>query len=212
MSDSKTGKEKELELNFFLAEFEHTVTERGQMWDAYMKFLRLYVTLLSLPIPISAVFLRTEVGKTPTTLHVEPSTIALGSLFLGLMGLFFLLILIQMRFEVLLFSRSLNGLRGHIASLVNTRIDKSITLLPVGHTNEPGYWEPFRQMGLIITLGSVVNSIYVLIFFRLYFGIESVSFYIFIFVSIIISMQIIYFIMARFRSDVQRPMRHERNQ
>ncbi len=195
---------------FLLAEYEHTVTQRGQMWSAYVGFLRMYFAILSVPFPAAAILLeRSSVANMPTVVTL----LAPAMLFVGVLGLLLLPVIIHMRLDVLVFSRSLNGIRGLMASLVHLRLTREITLLPAGSTEIPGFWEPFRQTGIIVAVGAFISSIYVILFceanwqFRLIVTWQRWFVRCAIPILAIFVSHVIYYLMARFRRHVPGPMR-----
>jgi hypothetical protein len=107
-----------------------------------------------------------------------------------------------MRLEVLLFSKSLNGLRGYISKSIELTLNSKITLLP-NDINVPNNYEITRTMGLIVNIGSIISSIYMFVYLKYnicFFSniCLSIGFFVFIFILT----NIVYYLICKKRIPI----------
>ncbi len=156
------------QIDFLMAEVEHTVSQRAEMWKSYIYFLKSYFATLMLPFPIGAALFKFVSDSAVTSTLISTDYIYFVSLFIAILSYIFLYIVIHMRIDVLLFSRSLNGLRGFLSDGIGLELDANITLLP-NTSDVPHYYEISKVMGIIVNIGCLTSGFYLNIFLVHYF-------------------------------------------
>lgn len=147
---------------FMLAEYEHIAQAHFATIDTLSTFFRHYILIVSLPIPIAAVFLHpswwtTEVDMYEAQPHQflqsHPYIISLALWLLVLAGIMVLCYLINLRHDALLYARTVNGIRNYFygRSRLDFGDERRIRVLPRS-IRQPQYLEPFYFMFVVAAI------------------------------------------------------------
>ena len=157
----------DVELAAKLAEvdMQSLYAEHIQMWEIFANAIRLMLLAISLPFLSGGVLISAhaiDVSELSDLRHLPPimTFITLGS---GILGILMLLVVIHYRLDVLLYSRAINGFRAfYVATLLNVEPHFSTPLNPNMPTSSdiPKYYEPFREVGILVFGFACVNSAY----------------------------------------------------
>jgi uncharacterized HAD superfamily protein len=158
------GKESQFH-DFLLAEYAHIADAHFKTNETISGLFQQYFTIVALPFTALVVAISLEPARAAITTNAGPSLIAATVLFLviALIGFMVLVHMSNLRFDTLLYARSINALRKHYYDLTNDPdlASKSMMrVLPQSHLM-PRYLEGFEGLmpPFVVTL-TVVNTIY----------------------------------------------------
>ncbi len=97
---------------YFLAEYQYIAEAHFKTIEAISSFFRYYLIIMSLPFTLYAVImgLSPEIGAIIYVLTALTGSI---SLIIALVGLFVTLYIVNLRFDAILYARTVNGIRKH---------------------------------------------------------------------------------------------------
>jgi len=136
---------------------EHQTAAEGHrnLHTLFTRIVSLYITVAV--IPITAIVALTQIGTFQETQWLIP-TFRIVFLIIAVAEILFIAILIRYRFLIVEAARWLNSLRCVLQKLTNQSWINDVNL-PLDPSH-PKFYEPFREMGIFVTFGSLVNSGY----------------------------------------------------
>jgi len=137
---------------FLLAEFEslsQTTIARNEKLDRYVT---IFVTLAGAPAGAYALLAK----PAPAGFHPLSPPVGAVALLVGFLGLLLALIVAQVRFNIILYVRATNAIRGHFAA----KGVADALLLPT-RPDVPPYYERLKHTQFMITAMGLVNGCYV---------------------------------------------------
>jgi len=147
-------------LDYWKTEYNGLILEHQQMWNHFSGSLKLYLGIVTIPITLMVSL--SNITDAPHFYDICKAV----CLVISLVGFLFIMIIIHHRLDVILYAKLLNGLRSALStthpdiySLINTAKIPSDPDIPKN-------FELWRPMFLFVTLGAVINSIYLYFFFN----------------------------------------------
>ncbi|MGA7220820.1 MAG: hypothetical protein WBX38_21070 [Candidatus Sulfotelmatobacter sp.] len=169
MSGSENGKSLEgtKEEKFLAAEYQALITLDAARNTKLDGFLTLYMTLAAAPWALYALTFKDHAGV--PTISTIPSLVALSFILTGILGALVAMMYIQVWFNIVLYMRSVNAIRGYF-------LEKGTKLtfhLPIS-SEVPPYYAKGSYIQFAVNGMALVNSGYVLLgVFNLVQGIGS---------------------------------------
>ena len=136
--------------DFLLKEYENIASAHFESQKQFALFFRYYILFFSVP------FIVASINKNDNKI-ITPEMFGFSLLVLSLIGLFFYRFAISLKYEAVLYARTVNGIRNFFyKKLANPSIEKEILTLPKS-IDRPPYESYFNPVLLII---SIVNVTY----------------------------------------------------
>jgi len=149
--------------DFLLSEYSNIAQAHFKSTETISTFFRYYILILSFPISALGVFFQIstekhEILKYMLKYKVPISIVLFSVAFIGI-GMF--AYIISLRFDALLYARTVNGIRKHFykKSSYDLNYKLQIRVLPES-TQLPGYYEPQLFWAIIFVFG-LLNAIYI---------------------------------------------------
>ena len=194
---------------FLISEYNNIAEAHFTTVNTISSFFRYFLLIITIPIPI-VVFLFHQLENqkaegTQSVINSYASLASIGSITIFIVGLCVVIYIINLRFDALLYARTVNGVRRYFYDLSETDIFglNKIKVLPVT-VSMPLYRE-WRYFYPVILALSVINGFYLFLsvsFFRMNIsgsiGFEYTDFLVSILSSSVLS-TIIYFYLSNYR-------------
>ena len=158
---------------FMLSEYDNIAQAHFNTVNNISNFFRYYLLIITIPIPLIALSFQNM--DTSFLSKIKDSIqlfICYGTLTISLIGFCVLIYIINLRFDALLYARTVNGIRKYFYNLsdLNTSHELKIRILPTV-VSAPAYLE-WRFFYSVVLALSVANSLYLTAFlFNLFFRI-----------------------------------------
>lgn len=149
--------------NFLLAEYNNIAQAHFNTVDSLSNFIKHYIAIASIPFA-AAVFLFNSEGVDAAGIanfiRNHPLTVPLFLSLISLIGLFVLAYVVNIRFDAILYARTVNGIRKHFydRSGLTFADELHIRALP-RTTNLPNYIEP-QYFGYVVLTFTLVGTAY----------------------------------------------------
>jgi hypothetical protein len=159
--------------DYLLAEYQYLAQAHFNTINTISEFFKQYILIVSLPISVAVVFLKPADLKTSGILDYLQSHPSIPSILLFLIfavGLGVLGYVVNLRFDALLYARSVNGIRKSFYEASGLKIEDQLRLrvLPVS-TRLPKYVEPFFFLFVVLTF-AIVDTAYFYLGLYIYWG------------------------------------------
>jgi hypothetical protein len=150
--------------DFVLEEYKNISKAHYELHNAFRQMFRFYLGIVAVPITIFA-FAYKDVQVSIGSLPV----IFVYILFVtGFIGLLMFLSLINIRFDIIFYTRTVNGTRAYFVNRSRGELTKYL-LLP-GNMRFPPYSETFKAYWWQFSLIALINSAYIAVASRNLFG------------------------------------------
>jgi hypothetical protein len=147
-SSDGTSQEK-----FLFAEYQALITIDGSRNDRLDRFLTIFMTLAAAPWALYALAVKDHSAM--PSLWATPVPVSAALLLIGLLDWLVVMMFIQIRFTVIMYTRVLNAIRGHF--LKPGTLSYSLPLNP----SVPPFYERFGYIQIAVAGMSLVNSGYI---------------------------------------------------
>jgi hypothetical protein len=147
-SPGDPGEEK-----FLFAEYAALITIDGSRNDRLDRFLTIFMTLAAAPWALYALAVKDH-SEIPS-LAAIPLPVAGALVLIGVLGTLVVMMFIQMRFTIIMYTRVVNAIRGHF--LQPGTLAYSLPLDP----SVPHFYESLSYIQVAVAGMSLVNSVYI---------------------------------------------------
>ncbi|MGO8949368.1 MAG: hypothetical protein ACLQUY_17305 [Ktedonobacterales bacterium] len=163
----------DIELATKLAEvdMQNLYTTYLHMWDIFATAVRLMLLVISFPILSAGVLISAKAIHLEdiTNLGHLPYILVLITLGSGVLGVLLLSVIVHYRLDILLYARGINGFRGFYAHILEkdahfTNLTDLSSEMPTT-TDIPEYFEPLREVGILVLGFACINSVYITLAF-----------------------------------------------
>jgi uncharacterized membrane protein YqjE len=155
MSNGNPGSldKPDISQKFLLTEYESLQTLEISRNDRLDRYVTIFLTLATAPFAVASFVLGSD-----KKIMFDALPIGLAWLFVlvGLLGFLVVLIIVQIRFNIILYVRAVNAIRGYF----HTDAIHNALLLPT-RANVPGYYERGKHIHILISGMGLINSLYV---------------------------------------------------
>jgi uncharacterized HAD superfamily protein len=157
--------------DFLLSEYSNIAQAHFKSMETISTFFRYYILILSFPISAFGVFFQISIEKHEILKYIlkykVPISIVLFSVALIGFGMF--IYILNLRFDALLYARTVNGIRKHFYKKSTSELSYKlrIRVLPQS-TQLPNYFEPGFFFPIILVFG-LINFIYIYLPLFLFF-------------------------------------------
>jgi len=145
---------------FMLAEYEHIARAHFATIETISTFFKHYILIISLPIPIAAIFLKSSEWPLLAYVRAYPYVVPVCIWALVLAGIAVLCYIINLRHDALLYARTVNGIRKYFydRSALGVSEEMRIRVLP-RTIYKPRYleWSYFLFVVLAVT---IIHTVY----------------------------------------------------
>jgi uncharacterized HAD superfamily protein len=156
--------------DFLLAEYGSITQAYFNTTTTIATFFRNYLVIVGLPIPIFA-FLLTQLsrgGNLPTIPEDLSPFIPGLACMIGMLGLFVMLYVVNLRLDALLYARAVNGIRKHFYDRSGTEYPEELRLRVLPRSiHQPRYFE-WHYFLSVIAVFAMLNTLYPIIGFVWY--------------------------------------------
>ena len=147
-SSDGTSEEK-----FLFAEYQALITIDGSRNERLDRFLTIFMTLAAAPWALYALAVKDHSAM--PSLAATPLPVSAALVLIGLLGALVVMMFIQMRFTIIMYTRVVNAIRGHF--LKTGTLSYSLPLNP----SVPAFYERFGYIQIAVAGMSLVNSGYI---------------------------------------------------
>jgi hypothetical protein len=147
-SSDGTSQEK-----FLFAEYQALITIDGSRNDRLDRFLTIFMTLAAAPWALYALAVKDHSAM--PSLWATPVPVSAALVLIGLLGWLVVMMFIQMRFTIIMYTRVMNAIRGYF--LKKGTLSYSLPLDP----SVPPFYERFGYIQIAVAGMSLVNSAYI---------------------------------------------------
>ncbi len=151
--EASTAPNSTAEEKFLFAEYAALITIDGSRNERLDRFLTIFMTLAAAPWALYALTLKDHTDM--PSFSAMPFPVAVALVLIGTLGGLVVMMFIQMRFTIILYTRVLNAIRGHF--LVPGTLAYA---LPVDST-KPRYYEQKSYILWAIVAMALVNASYI---------------------------------------------------
>ena len=141
--------------DFTLEEYKNISQAHFELHNAFRQMFRFYLGIVAVPVTVFA-FAYKDVQ---VSLESLPVIFVYILLLAGIIGLLMFLSLINIRFDIIFYTRTVNGTRAYFVNRSNSALTKYL-LLP-GDMRFPPYTETFKAYWWQFLLIALINSAYV---------------------------------------------------
>ena len=141
------------EEKFLFAEYQALITIDGSRNDRLDRFLTIFMTLAAAPWALYALAVRDHSAM--PSLGAIPLPVSAALVLIGLLGCLVVMMFIQMRFTIIMYTRVINAIRGHF--LKTGTLAYSLPLNP----SVPPFYERLGYIQIAVAGMSLVNSGYI---------------------------------------------------
>lgn len=160
-------------VNFALEEYDKIASAFFNLQDKISDWFRLYVAVIGLPIAVLAAVWNSQNGASDIRIPDLPYLVLVLSLVAGLLGFFISMIIVSIRFEMILYARTVNGIRRYFAELdgQHPRRGKSksapllldFLILPT-NDGAPPFFEIWKAIFLQVLTMGLFNGSFITVF------------------------------------------------
>ena len=147
-SPDDTSEEK-----FLFAEYAALITIDGSRNERLDRFLTIFISLAAAPWALYALAVKDH-SEIPS-FSATPLPVAAALVLIGVLGSLVVMMFIQMRFTIIMYTRVVNAIRGHF--LKPGTLSYSLPLDP----SVPRFYESLSYIQIAVAGMSLVNSIYI---------------------------------------------------
>lgn len=160
---SNANGESDNQDSFVLEEYKNISKAHFELHNGFRQMFRFYLGIMAVPVTIFAFAYKDE----KISLDNLPPVSVYILLLIGIIGSLMFLSLINIRFDIIFYTRTVNGTRAYF---LKKRADLSKYLLLPGNMRFPSYQETFRAYWWQFLMIAVINSIYVLVALKVAFS------------------------------------------
>jgi len=167
---SPDGRERYEE--FLLKEYDNIAQAHFNTVETISTFFKHYLLIVSLPIPILA--LAFKIGGTPDLAKLMGNTLVavpiMGAL-IGLTGLCVMAYVVNLRFDAILYARTVNGVRKYFYERSGCKLNEEMRFRVLPRSvSVPRYWEPRYFVAVVLAFAFLDSAylsaaVYLYIFF-----------------------------------------------
>lgn len=163
-TDNKAGKEEtesrglSVGDEFMLAEYKNISTAHFELHNAFRQMFRFYLGIVAVPITVFAFTYK----DTSLALRTLPLVFVYILLLTGIIGLLMFLSLVNIRFDIVFYTRTVNGTRNYFMSRATETKLEAYLFLP-GDMRYPAYNETYKAYWWQFLMIAIINSMYVTI-------------------------------------------------
>jgi len=143
--------------DFMLAEYKNISTAHFELHTAFRQMFRFYLGIVAVPVTVFAFAYR----DATVSLETLPKVFAYILLLTSIIGLLMFLSLVNIRFDIIFYTRTVNGTRNYFMSRAGSGLAKFL-LLP-GDMRYPTYKETYKAYWWQFLMIAIINSIYLVI-------------------------------------------------
>jgi hypothetical protein len=147
------GEEEEPMDSFVLEEYKNISKAHYELHNGFRQMFRFYLGVVAVPVTLFAFAYKDQ----NVTLSNLPSVFVYICLLIGIIGCLMFLSLINIRFDIIFYTRTVNGTRAYF---VNKDNNLSKYLMLPGDMRFPPYKETFRAYWWQFLMIAIINSIY----------------------------------------------------
>lgn len=141
--------------DFMLTEYERISTAYFGLQAQINDFFKSYLTLIGFPLTILAAVLKLGPGGNSISLTDLPNFVSLLLLLVSVLGVFVTFTIVAMRMEMILYARTINGVRRFFGEM-----DQNLPpylILPTSD-GKPDFYEPWRAIFWQVLLIGILDS------------------------------------------------------
>lgn len=144
---------------FLLAEYNNIAQAHFNTVTSISEFFKHYIVIVSLPISVAVIFLKPAEPKTSSILDVYPLLLPMLLVLVTLVGLTVLGYVVNLRFDAILYARTVNGIRKYFSESSGHSTDEEarFLVLPTS-THFPLYIESGYFLFVVLTFAIVGTS------------------------------------------------------
>jgi hypothetical protein len=146
--------------DFMLTEYDRISTAYFGLRDQVNEWFKAYLTLVGLPLTVLAAVLKIASGNISISLTNLPDIVSALLILVSFLGFFVTLTIISMRMEMILYARTINGVRRYFANADNKMID--FLILPTSDAVPP-FYESWRAMFWQVLVIGIMDGIIMII-------------------------------------------------
>ena len=150
--------------DFMIQEYDRISTAYFGLRDQVNEWFKMYVTLIGLPLTVLAAVARFGSGSTTIDLNEVPTVVSVLLAVVSFLGIFVTFSIISMRMEMILYARTINGIRRFFADLDKTAMPRpqpselvKYLILPTSDTMPP-FYEAGRAMFYQVILIGIMDG------------------------------------------------------
>ena len=159
-----------------IKEYDRISTAYFSLRAQVNEWIKIYITLIGLPLTVLAVVLNKGIGSTDINLNNIPIIVSALLFMVSILGFFVTLSIISIRMQMILYARTINGVRRFFAELDQGSSPRThpselvnYLILPISDT-VPSFYEVGRGMFIqVIMLGFIDGLIFVVAIQNLFF-------------------------------------------
>jgi len=143
---------------FMLAEYKNISTAHFELHNAFRQMFRFYLGIVAVPITVFAFTYK----DASLALRTLPLVFIYILLLTGIIGLLMFLSLVNIRFDIVFYTRTVNGTRNYFMSRATETKLQPYLFLP-GDMRYPAYRETYKAYWWQFLMIAIINSMYVTI-------------------------------------------------
>lgn len=152
--------------DFMIQEYDQIAKAYFGLRDQVNDWFKAYLSLIGLPLTVLAAVLKLTSGELTVSIDQLPDIVASLLVLIATLGFFVVLSIVAMRMEMILYARTINGVRRYFGDLDHTtksgtgkRELKDYLILPTNDL-EPPFFESWRAMfWQVILIGFIDGAI-----------------------------------------------------
>jgi hypothetical protein len=147
--------------SFVLEEYKNISKAHFELHNAFRQMFRFYLGIIAVPVTVFA-FAYKDASVSVESL---PTVFVYILLLTGIIGLLMFLSVVNIRFDIIFYTRTVNGTRAYFLDTAEGSGLKKYLMLP-GNMRFPPYQETFKAYWWQFLMIALVNSTYIAIAFR----------------------------------------------
>jgi uncharacterized HAD superfamily protein len=145
--------------DYLLTEYENVAEAHFKTIEAISSFFRYYLIIMGIPFALySAIIgLSSPMGQFVNALTILAAVVSLA---ISIVGFLVMLYIVNLRMDVILYARTVNGIRKHFYDRADLDINSKLHLRTLPQTPTlPGYFEPIFFLPVVMSF-AVFNTLY----------------------------------------------------
>ncbi len=154
--------------NYLLSEYQNVAEAHFRTIEAISSFFRYYLIIMGVPFTLYAVI----IALSPQMAQIIYALIALTaivSVVIAIVGFFVTLYIVNLRMDVVLYARTVNGIRKHFYDNAKMDVNSKLHMRTLPQTPAlPGYFESYFLP--VVTSFAIFNTVYFVIGISIFFA------------------------------------------
>ncbi|MBC8493120.1 MAG: hypothetical protein H8D43_04975 [Chloroflexi bacterium] len=163
--------------DFMIQEYDQIASAYFGLRDQVNEWFKTYLTLVGLPVTVLGVALKISNGEGPLSIADLPDVVSGPLIAVALLGFFVTLTIVSMRMEMILYARTINGIRRYFAVLDQKAKSEmgdfqlaNYLILPTSDALPP-FYEDWRAMFWQVVMIGILDGLILMVAVRSFFGI-----------------------------------------